>query len=247
MCISEQDEPASASGGGVRSALSNAALAEQCLLQLDAYRRGELCDGSYGLELFRRATVEGDVEAWEWVLRCFGEIVLAWLRRHPSRAAACRLDSEENFVALTFERFWRATTVTQQITFRTLAAALQYLRASLHGAILDTLRAYARPQEAPLPEPGEPGEPFAEEPAEASEVWAVLQTMLPMWRERRLAYLLYHCGLKPREIVRFCPQEWNDVQEIYHLRRTILDRLMRNRDQLRWRLSQDERYECGSG
>ncbi len=59
--------------------------------------------------------------------------------------------------------------------------------------------------------------------------------MLPTRRELRLAYLLYHCGLKPREIVRFCPQEWSDVQEIYHLRRNILDRLMRNKDQLRWR------------
>jgi DNA-directed RNA polymerase specialized sigma24 family protein len=138
---------------------------------------------------------------------------------------------------LAFARFWQATTVTQQVEFETLAAAMWYLRASLHGAILDTLRAYARPKEVPLPESGEPGEPFTEEPAEASEVWEVLQTMLTSQRERRLAYLLYHCGLKPREIVRFCPQEWADVQEIYHLRRTILDRLMRKRDQLRWRLN----------
>ncbi len=72
---------------------------------------------------------------------------------------------------------------------------------------------------------------------EAGELWEVLQTMLPGQREQRLAYLLYHCGLKPREIVRFCPQEWSDVQEIYHLRRSILERLMHNVDQLRWRLN----------
>src|SRR5215471_12103580 len=87
---------------GARSALSNAALAQQCLLQLGAYRRGEPCDEAFGLELFRRATVEGDPEAWEWLQCCFGEVVLAWLRRHPSRAAACRLESEENYVALAF-------------------------------------------------------------------------------------------------------------------------------------------------
>ena len=238
MRLSEQDEPASASGEGARSALSTAALAEQCLLQLGAFRRSEPCNEAFGLELFRRATVEGDAEAWAWVQRCFGEVVLAWLRRHPSRTAACRLESEATCVALAFERFWQATTHSQQVAFKTLAAALHYLRASLHGAILDTLRAYPRPKEIPLPEPGEPGEPFLEEQTEASEVWEVLQTMLPTQRERRLAYLLYHCGLKPREIVRFCPQEWHDVQEIYHLRRSILERLMRNREQLRWRLSQ---------
>ena len=61
--------------------------------------------------------------------------------------------------------------------------------------------------------------------------------MLPAGREQRLAYLLYHCGLKPREIVRFCPQEWSDIQEIYHLRRNLMERLLRNADQLRWRLN----------
>jgi hypothetical protein len=238
----EQGEPSSTRREGVRSVLSNAALAKQCLLQLGAYRRSEPCNESYGLELFRRATVEGDAEAWDWVQRCFGEIVLAWLRRHPSRAAACRRESEATYVALAFERFWQATTITQQIEFETLAAALRYLRASLHGAILDTLRAYSRPKEIPLPEPGEPGEPLVERRDEDSGMWEVLQTMLPTQREQRLAYLLYHCGLKPREIVRFCPQEWSDVREIYHLRRSILERLMRNADQLRWRLSQQERW-----
>ncbi len=239
--ITERAEPAIKRRERTRHTLSNAALAEQCLLELGAYRRGGPCDEGYGLELFRRATVEGDAEAWQWVQRCFGEIVLGWLRRHPSRAAACRLESEENYVALAFERFWRATAVTQQVAFGRLSAALQYLRASLHGAILDTLRTYSRPKEVPLPEPGEPGEPFTEEKADRSEVWEILQTMLPNQRELRLAYLLYHCGLKPREIVRFCPQEWSDVQEIYRLRRNILDRLMRNADQLGWRLSQERR------
>jgi DNA-directed RNA polymerase specialized sigma24 family protein len=233
-----QAEPIIGTREGASGALSsNAALAEQCVLELGAYRRGEPCDEAYGLELFRRATVEGDPEAWVWVQRCFGEMVLAWLRRHSSRAAACHLESEENYVALTFERFWQATALTRQVSFRTLAAALQYLRASLHGAILDTLRAYSRLKEVSLPEPGQPGEPGAEDQTDSLEVWEILQTMLSNRREQRLAYLLYHCGLKPREIVRFCPQEWSDVQEIYRLRRNILERLMRTADQLRWRLN----------
>jgi hypothetical protein len=148
---------------------------------------------------------------------------------------ACRLESEENFVAQTFERFWQATAFNQRVEFSTLAAALQYLRASLNGAILDMLRAYVRPREVPLPGPGEPGEPLVEDDTDTSEVWEILRMMLADPRERRLAYLLFYCGLKPREIVRFCPQEWSGVQEIYRLRRTIMERLLRNVDQLRWR------------
>ncbi len=132
-------------------------------------------------------------------------------------------------------------TVQQRVAFETFAGALVYLRASLHGAILDTLRAYSRPREVPLPEPGDPGEPFREEDQpDSGEVWEILQTMLPNGREQRLAYLLFHCGLKPREIVRFCPQEWDDIQEIYRRRRNIIERLLRNADQLRLRLNQGE-------
>jgi DNA-directed RNA polymerase specialized sigma24 family protein len=150
--------------------------------------------------------------------------------------AACRLESEEYYVALAFERFWQATTSKQRVEFSRLAAALQYLRASLHGAILDTLRAYARPREIALPEPGEPGEPYVEDSTDSSEVWEVLKTMLADPREQRAAYLLFHCGLKPREVVRLCPQEWSAVGEIYDLRRTIMERILRNADHLRWRL-----------
>lgn len=163
--------------------------------------------------------------------QCLTEVVRGWLRRHPSREVAARLDSEETYVALAFERFWQAT-VQQQIVFRTLSGALAYLRASLHGAILDTLRTSSRPREVSLAEPGEAGEPYVEDRTDSNQVWEVLQSMLPNAREQRLAYLLYHCGLLPREIVRFCPQEWNDVQEIYRLYRNILERLLRNANQL---------------
>jgi hypothetical protein len=212
-------------------------LAADCLREVDNYRRGEPCTDTYGLELLHRAIIQIDQEAWAWVQHCFGGMVRAWLRRHPQREVACRLECDENYVAQTFERFWQATTFNQQVEFSTLGAALQYLRASLNGVILDELRVYARPREVLLPEPGEPGEPLVEDDTENSEVWESLQLLLTNPREKRVAYLLFHCGLKPREIIRFCPQEWSDVQEIYRLRRNIMERILRNADCLRWRLS----------
>src|SRR6266567_7418774 len=59
-------------------------------------------------------------------------------------------------------------------------------------------------------------------------------------RASLLAYLLYHCGLKPREVLHFCQQEFNDIQEIYRLRRNIVERVLRYADQLRWRLNRGE-------
>jgi hypothetical protein len=218
------------------SSMSTGELAAHCLKEIDRYRRSELSTDEYALELLHRAMIQGEQEAWDWILHCFRGFVFGWLHRHPNHTVACRLESEENYVAKAFERFWQATTLTKHMGFSTLAAALQYLRACLNGTILDTLRAYARPREIPLPEPGEVGEPRMEDTSDSSELWEMLRSMLSDQREQRLAYLFFHCGLKPREIVRFCPQEFRDIHEIYRLRRRMMERLLRNADQLRWRL-----------
>jgi hypothetical protein len=51
-----------------------------------------------------------------------------------------------------------------------------------------------------------------------------------------VAYLLFHCNLKPREIVRRCPDEFKDEEEIYRLKRNIMERILRNRSKIRWQL-----------
>ena len=185
--------------------LSLAMLAEHCMCEFKLYRRGEPANNQYAMELLRRALRQRDPLAWETVQHCFNELVLRWMDSHPLRTAACRFDSEENYVAQAFARFWQATVGNRTIEFQTLAAALRYLRASLNAAILDTLRAYSRPREVPLPEPGGPEEPFQEDQHDASTLWEVVQSLLSNKREQRVAYLLYSCGLKPREILRFCP------------------------------------------
>jgi hypothetical protein len=235
--FTEQSFPAAMREETSCDALSITQLAALCLKEIDNYHQGRQNTDIYGVELLRRATMIGDPEAWEWMQHCFSGLVLGWLRRHPYRETACHLDSEENFVAQTFERFWQATTLTKKVTFNTLAAALHYLHLSLNAAILDALRANARSREVSLPESGEPGEPYFEDESSSNEVWEAVVSMLPDKREQRLAYLLFYCGLKAREIVRYLPQEWCNVHEIYRMRRTITERLLRNADQLRWRLS----------
>src|SRR5258708_10243112 len=108
--------------------------------------------------------------------------------------------------------------VQGQVACETLYPVVVYLRASLNGAILETLRISQRPGAVSS------SWPDGEECPERSVVWGRLQARLSNERERRLAYLLYHCGLDPAEIVRSCPQEWSDVHEVARLRHSILVR-----------------------
>jgi hypothetical protein len=220
--------------------MSTAELAAHCVVEIHNLRRGELSSEKYSIELLRRATVQGEQEAWAWIQKCFSELVLNWLRSHPNRATACGIESEENYVALAFERFWQATASTQHVEFKSLSGALRYLHACLNGAVIDSLRAYSRSKEIPLPMPGEPGELQSGEKFESSDVWENLRKVIPNRNEQRLAYLIFHCGLKPREIKRFCPQEFSDVHDIYRLRSNMMNRLVRNADLLRWRLNLED-------
>src|SRR5260370_398807 len=111
---------------------------------------------------------------------------------------------------------------------------------------LCALRTYSRPQEMPLRGADEAGEAEVAY-QEESEAWEVIRTLLPDEHERRLAYLLYHCGLKPREIIHYCPQEFSEVQEIYRLRRNIMERLVGNADRIRWRRNVERWAYCLGG
>ncbi len=115
--LHENASPLSPRGESALSALRLSELAEQCLLEINAYRCGEPSTEVYGIELLRRATVQDDQEAQASWQQCFAGIVRGWLHRHPSRKAAARLNSEEIYVALAFERFWQAT-VQQQVAFQ---------------------------------------------------------------------------------------------------------------------------------
>ena len=179
---------------------------------------GEIGEASR-LDLWRRASQQGDLEAWEAFRQELEGTLLTWFHAHPGSQAASHVQGESRFVARAFEQLWHLV-VQGQVACQALSEVEVYLRASLNGAILEALRVSRRPGAASNSWTDGEGCP------EGGLIWGRLQAELSNQRERRLAYLLYHCGLSPAKIVRACPQEWSDVHEVAHLRRNILVRLM---------------------
>ena len=215
-------------------------LAAQCLRELDNYRQGEPYTDTYGLELLHRAIIQNDQEAWTWVQHCFGGLVRGWLHRHPQRASAYLLESEEHYVTQTFERFWQAAVHTQEGAIDSMEGALRYVRASLNGTLLETLRASSGSGESSISHPHEAEERLIQKKAAGSEVWALIQESIHSPREQRLAFLLFHCGLSPREVLQYCSREFDDLHEISHLRYSILEHLLRRTDQFPLRHTADD-------
>ena len=82
--------------------MSVSRLAEHCIQELNNHRRGNPSDERYALELFRRAMVQYDEDAWACLRQIFSDVLRGWMRFHPCSAAARRLDSEENYICLAF-------------------------------------------------------------------------------------------------------------------------------------------------
>jgi len=102
---------------------------------------------------------------------------------------------------------------------------LYYLRVYLNAAILDALRNYSRQGNTPLPASLIARESFSNQDDSSHEIWSNIEGKLSDARERRLAYLLFHCAIKPVEIVSSCPQDFSDVQEISRVRHDIIELL----------------------
>lgn len=211
------------------------ALAMLCPDELRRFKRRESTEGPYCLALLQVALIEQSDEAWHILQHCFSEIVRSWIHNHPNATIALSRDSEENYVAQTFSRFWFATR-KQKIEFTSLPSVLGYLHATLNGILIDTMRMYLHSRIVSLPETDIVKEPTAEERGYGQELWENIQSLLSDTREQRIVYLLYYCGLKPREIMLRCPGEFTGVKEIYRLNKNVIERLRRNRERLRWHL-----------
>jgi len=194
----------------------------------------DYCDeyhDQYWLEMFRHALKDGDQRAQRWLQQKFGVILLDWIHGHPQSDLACQLHTEEYYIIETFRCFWHTLLKQQKFDLTSMADVLSHLHVSMNGVILDTLRNYSRPQEVPLTSTWIAGEVQSNENENSHEIWGLIEGKLSNARERRMAYLLFHCALKPGEIVGSFPNEFSDVYEISHIRRKIMELLSRG-DQL---------------
>jgi hypothetical protein len=203
---------------------------EVSFMDVEGYEKKGISDGEvhydrYYLEMFRRAFKEDNRGAQRWLQHRLGEVVVVWMHAHPRWDLAFHLHTEEYYVIRTFKRCWQSSHPHENFEFKIMAEALNYLRVCLNGVILDELRGYSRPGRAPLLKSVVARESKSNEDDSSHEVWSMIDKRLSNARERRLAYLLFHCALKPVEIVHQCPKEFSDVREVSGMRRDIMELL----------------------
>ena len=180
-------------------------------------RQAEFAEKRQFIKMCRRALVQRDQDARAWLQCSTQKLLQESLHNHPYYEELQCIGNEEQYVPLTFERFWQMAD-QQKLWLHSRSQMLRHLRATLNGLILETLRNVGHTREKEV-------SPYPGISSDEHTLWSIIQGLMPDERERRIAYLLYHCGLKPVEIVRSCPQECDDVQEIHRVRRLVIEKV----------------------
>jgi len=210
-------------------------LAQSCSEETNKFLKQSPSNDRYCLELFRRAIIKRDEGAWSYIYQQYAPLVLTWVTQHQSAASLLGQDGSGPLVNAAFAKFAQALTPVKISNFETLAAILKYLKMCVHSVVADEVRArQARQYEETLESIEH--EPASDDPAEevvaslsARDIWQLIQEEVHSEDERVLIYLAYVLGMKPGEISSQQPHYFPSVDDVYRIKRNVLERLRRNR------------------
>ena len=237
---SQPTEPGPGLGGKSDSVppmerLSINELARCCSEETNKFLKQSASNDRFCLELFRRAIVNRDDDAWACIYQQYSPLVLTWVNQHPTATPLLSQDGSASLVNAAFAKFAQALTPVKMENFDSLAAVLKYLKMCVHSVVADEVRSRQARQYEETLELIE-NEPAADDPADdvvsnisAQGLWQVIQEELNSEDERVLIYLAYIHGMKPSEISSQHRRLFPTVDDVYRIKRNVLERLRRNR------------------
>jgi len=205
-------------------------LARRCREETLRFLSGQDRDDAYCFEIFKRAVVSRDEEAWAAIVGQYRGIVLAYVGQHT--VAAMLHESDDYWINRAFQRFWSAVGPERFAGFPDLPALLKYLKLCVHSVLMDEIR--ARRAETSLSDVPEmtPASANAERNVigslSAQQLWATVMRELHDEAEQKVAYLSFARDLKPAEIAARHSSLFASVADVYRIKRNIIERLRRS-------------------
>lgn len=197
------------------------------LVELDS---GALERDEESYELFRRAVVAHDDDAWAEIHRRYRPLLISWARR---RSATAQLNEDPaNLADQALVRAWRALTPERFAQFPNMAALMGYLRTCVYSTIVDATRAQVRIDR----EHAQPGlqaivlaspEQIVLDKDRYIAVWRAVCSIATSPAERIILLESFICGWVPRVIQSHHPDLFPDVAVVYKVKRNLLERLQR--------------------
>ncbi|NTV65718.1 MAG: sigma-70 family RNA polymerase sigma factor [Oscillochloris sp.] len=220
------------SGANDLSLMDLGALMRRCAVESRLFYNHQDYDPRYAYELFRRALVERNEEAWEHIYQHYFQLVEHWVRR--TGAFTVSGETSDFFVSAAFTRFWRAIPAERFSSFPSLASLLNYLRRCASCVVIDSARAHSYADLLPEEcinwnnQKLSHADEEATERVSRAEFWQLIDGLLVNEAERVIVRSSFLLGMKPSDIFAERGDLFSDVAEVYSIKRNILVRLRRS-------------------
>jgi DNA-directed RNA polymerase specialized sigma24 family protein len=200
--------------------------------EIAQFLRGQPTDDTYGLALFRRAIASRDDQAWSGLYTLYRAVVDSWIAH---QAPALSHEDREALVNETFAKFYRSIGPERFARFPSVRSLLAYLKRCAWSVTADYRRSQqARSREEPLAFTDQE-EAVLDDPADivatqlaAQELWQILWREATGVQERLILQIVCALGKSPRQLQQAYPALFASVEDIYRIKRNVLERLRRN-------------------
>jgi len=216
--------------------LTLSGLRHRCAQESDRFFNRQAYDPAFCYELFRRAILQQDEQAWGAIYSQYQRLVIHWVERN---AAFPNCGEEAQFfMNRAFEKMWQGITPEKFTTFEDLSSLLRYLQMCVHSVMVD----FVRQKEHKLkleaveelthqpPARGTAVEDSITRTLTRKELWTWLQSQLKDEKEQVVVYGLFVLALKPRDLADLYPKVFADVKEIYRAKENLMARLRRSEE-----------------
>ena len=205
-------------------------LSKRCAQETDSYFRKKSNDSRYCLELFRRAIIHRDNDAWDAIYVQYQPQVERWVYRHSKFTS---IDQDvQDLTMQAIERFLKYFTAEKFNASQSLPAILNYFQTCVNGVIMDCWRKIRQVQLEQMDEEYEreilDDGPSVEDALEEEELWQLVKSRLKDDKEYRLVYASIVLDLSSREILAEYPELFRDISDVYRCSANVLARLQRD-------------------
>jgi DNA-directed RNA polymerase specialized sigma24 family protein len=207
----------------------------RCMEENSRYTAGKENDSRFCYELFRRALLSGDQDAWTLLYYQFEAQVAYWVRR--DRLFPLTGETADYFVNDAYMRMFKTLKWLDQelfdLRFPGLGSLLAYLKRCASSSVRDAMaRAESYMEVSELSEQMTNDRLGASDPTVEAEyqreLWGVIERHLLDDEERNVFYDSYVLELKAPEIQAKYPGSFTDVMEVFRIRARILRRLRKD-------------------
>jgi hypothetical protein len=199
-------------------------LSQGCREESERYRRSRSNDQGHCFELFRRAIVENNEEAWSAIHAQYWKLVAKWVNGPTDRV--------DERVNIAFSKFWGSVPANDfRRNFASIGKVMAYLQMCAHSVKVDEGRPLAK--EGVLSDLEELV--LGEEDTMLIALGDKLQTKalfdyikeerLKNKQEELLFYLSFQIGLKPKQIAQQYPNDFATLKEVRRIKERIILRL----------------------